>query len=413
MKNFLEKFWAMLNIKNNFAMKVVSLVLAIFFWIFVMDKENPIVTRTFYNVPIAYAGQTDPGLVVSSAPTYYSNIEISGRRNSVLATRSDSFILKVNLSGLKDGRNEAKIEYSTHLNDINIDRVSPSNVVVTLEKVIDVEKPVFYNRISDFDDSLSRSEILIEPTAVMVTGPRSLVAGVTSVIANVEVSEIQRSTEIDIPLIPINSLGEKVEGVSLARDSASVKIKAVREKVVPFTYEYRDDTDKNHKVIRFIVSTNTVRIVGDPDIVDGIDSLKAIPVVITSPDNASGILEFQSINGLTILNADKIRYQAEYEESSEADLNFVAKDFAFVNLSDGLVATVDESTVVVVHIKGIRDVVEKVKVQDFSLSLDLKDLDAGEHLVVPRLQYLLQDEIDYEILEEMPIKVVITKKTEE
>lgn len=413
MKKFLEKFWALLNIKNNFAMKVVSLILAIFFWIFVMDKENPIVTRTFYNVPIVYAGYADPGLVVSSAPTYYSNIEISGRRNSVLATRSDSFVLKVNLSGLKDGRNEATIEYSTHLNDINIDRVSPSNVVVTLEKVIDVEKPVYYNRISDFDDSLSRSEITIEPTATLVTGPRSVVAGVTALIANVDVSEIRRSTEIDIPLIPINSLGEKVEGVSMPRDSAKVKIKAVREKVVPFTYEYRDDTDKNHKVIRFIVSANTVRIIGDPDIIDEIDSLKAIPVVITRPDNAEGILRFQPIDGLTVLNADQIRYQAEYEESLEADLKFTAKDFAVINLAEGLVATADEFAEVVVHIKGVKDVVEKTKIRDFSLSLDLKDLEAGEHFVVPRLEYLSEAGLFFEIPEVTPVKVIITKKTEE
>lgn len=413
MKTFFGKFLAMLNIKNNFAMKVISLVSAIFFWIFVMDTENPVVTRTFYNVPIVYAGEADPGLVISNAPTYYSNIEISGRRNSVLASRSESFVLKVNLSGLKDGSNEAEIEYSTHLNDINIDRVSPSSVVVTLEKVIRVEKPVYYNKISNFDSSLSRSELTIEPTKMMVTGPRSLVAGVSSVIANIDVSEIEGSSQIEIPLFPVNSLGEKVEDVTLEKESALITVHAVREKEVPFIYEYHDNSDENHNLTRFIISANTVKIIGDPSVVDAISSLKADPIVVTGPEDASGNVEFEPIEGVTFLNAEGIRYQAEFAEIIEKNLRLTSNDFKYELLSDGFVAKVDSSSELIIVVRGLKETVDMIKTSDFGVKLDLNQLEEGEHMIAPTVEYLGREQITYKVLTDTPIKVVITDQAEE
>lgn len=413
MKTFFGKFLAMLNIKNNFAMKVISLVSAIFFWIFVMDTENPVVTRTFYNVPIVYAGEADPGLVISNAPTYYSNIEISGRRNSVLASRSESFVLKVNLSGLKDGSNEAEIEYSTHLNDINIDRVSPNSVVVTLEKVIRVEKPVYYNKISNFDSSLSRSELTIEPTKMMVTGPRSLVAGVSSVIANIDVSEIEGSSQIEIPLFPVNSLGEKVEDVTLEKESALITVHAVREKEVPFIYEYHDNSDENHNLTRFIISANTVKIIGDPSVVDAISSLKADPIVVTGPEDASGNVEFEPIEGVTFLNAEGIRYQAEFAEIIEKNLRLTSNDFKYELLSDGFVAKVDSSSELIIVVRGLKETVDMIKTSDFGVKLDLNQLEEGEHMIAPTVEYLGREQITYKVLTDTPIKVVITDQAEE
>lgn len=413
MKKFFEKYVAMLNIKNNFAMKILSLVLAILFWIFVMDTENPIVTRTFYNIPVVYVGEPDSGLVVSSAPNYYSNIEISGRRNSVLATRTDSFVLKVHLAGLKDGKNEAVIEYTAPSNDIHIDRVSPSNVVITMEKVITVEKPVYYNKISSFEESLSGSEITIDPTTMSITGPRSLVADVSSLIANIDVSEIKESGQVEIPLIPVNSLGEKVEGITFERESALLTIRAIREKTVPFTYEYRDETDERHRLIRFIVSKNTVSIVGDPEDVDRVTSLKANPIVITGKDDATGNIEFEKIEGITILRPDQIHYQAEFVEIMERDLQFTAKDFQMKDIGDGLIATVDESAATLIRIKGTENAVNQVSPGDFRLTLDAKNLEEGEHYILPKAEYLSATDIQFQILAETPIKVVITKKTEE
>lgn len=44
---------------RNTAPKVLSLVFALVFWIFVMDNVNPEMTRVFDNVPVELVGKTN------------------------------------------------------------------------------------------------------------------------------------------------------------------------------------------------------------------------------------------------------------------------------------------------------------------------------------------------------------------
>lgn len=413
MKKLIQKILSVLNIKHDLTLKFISLVLAIFFWIFVMDKENPIVTRTFYNIPVSYAGEVKDGLVISSAPKYYSNIEVSGRRNSVLATKSDAFDLRIDLSVLNDGKNEAEIEYIPNFNDISIDRVSPSVVSVVLEKIIRTEKPVYYALTSSFPDSLAKSEVSIEPSQVTITGPRSLVAAVVSLTANVDAASIADSAAFEVELIPVNSLGERVEGVTPEVSVATVQVKSVREKSVPVVYEYEDKTGENLEFMRFIVSSGTAVIQGSPRVIDGIESLKTEKVVIESLETAAGTFVFVPVEGVTILNADQFKYRAEYTEYIETDFPYPVTGIRLDGLADGYEVRFGDLSELTVRIRCEQQTAERLNAKDFRLSLDLTGLEEGEHLLKPDLHYPTGEKLSCRLLPEESVKVTIVKTTQE
>lgn len=406
MKNVLGKILSIFNLRQDLTLKLVSLLLAVLFWAFVMDKENPVITRTFYNLPVTYTGELKNDLVIASAPKYYSNVEITGRRNSVLATRSDSIGLYVNLSALKDGTNNPLVEYSTKLNDITITKIYPENVRVDLEQVISAPKSVVYTFSTPFQEAYADSTIFISPSELIVNGPRSLVAGVTALHTQLNAAEITESKDFQLVVEPVNSLGERVEGVWLSSNTVTATVRSIKERTVPVSYRYVDETGDNYELSRFTLGANYVVIKGEPEVVDGIAKIEAIPVVITDPKNARGTLQIEPIQGVSIQGIEQLTYSAEFIEFVERELEFGFSDLAFENLGEDLaVEAVDVR--IVIRVRGAKSELEKIGKDNFQLRVDLAGLEEGAHDVDATVTAELPSKVTHEVVSGIPLNIQI------
>ncbi len=412
MKKFLKSLLSMFNFRHESATKIISILLAVLFWIFVMDKENPVITRVFYNVPVSYAGSVDSELVISSAPKYYANVEISGRRNSVLAVRSDYLSLSIDLSKLVEGTNNAEIDISSTFNDVTVVGISPSNAAVVLEKVISAAKPVNYYLTAPFDETLSTSVVKVNPTQVVVSGPRSLVSRVVELVGYIDASEISESKTFELLVTPIDSMGEAVNGVSTSGNTVTAMISAVRTKTVPVKVDYTDETDEGYELHEFKLDATEAKISGDPQYVDSVSELRASPVAVTGNENVAGRLVFDYSQNITIHNEETLTYSAEVLKIENSDLSYDVSEVAIVGLAENLTAKLQEGFNITITLRGIAPAISGIKKSDFSLSVDLSGYDAGTHTVELRIepaQNLITEntKFTYELTAGSPINVQI------
>lgn len=379
MKKFFAKLLSIFNFKHEAAIKLISILLAILFWVFVMDKENPVITRVFYNIPVSYVGELGEDLVVSSAPRYYANVEVSGRRNSVLAARSDYIKLTVDYADLVDGSNKAVVEISSNLTDVSIVSVNPSNVPVVLEKIISAEKPVTYYYSAPFDDTLKSSYIRVNPAQMVVSGPRSLVGRVVELAGYIDASTISESKTFELLVTPVDSMGEVVNGVSVTGNTVTAAISAVRTKTVPIAAQFEDETDEGYELNGYTLSKTEAVISGDPEYIDAVSELRADTVVVSGFESVKGNLIFNVSDGINIQDADEFTYSAEVLKIETAEFVYSPDEIKLIGLGDLQRAVLPDDYAAVITIRGFLREIQDVSKSDFELSLDLSGYEDGVH----------------------------------
>jgi len=87
-------------ITHNFEIKLVSVVMASLFWLYVMGGGD---VETRVQVPVVYSGLAD-GLTVVEKPPEALDVEMRGSRLALLKLKADTPRAVLDLSGVREGR---------------------------------------------------------------------------------------------------------------------------------------------------------------------------------------------------------------------------------------------------------------------------------------------------------------------
>lgn len=431
MKKVLKKIGSVFNFKHEPVLKIVSVLLALVFWVFVMDQENPITSRVLYSVPVSYVGEVPADYVVVDSPNYYSSVEIKGRRNAVLAARPSDFTLTIDLTKLREGSTITDIQSTNILEDVEIVSLKPSTGKVVIEKIISESKPVQYALSSKFEDSLARSVITLSPSEVVVSGARSVVNRVKNLQLVIDAASIGESKIFEAVIVPRDNNGGIVEDVRLGRKSVTVTVQAIREKAVRVEAKYEAEIADGFAIESFVVPNETAIIYGDANLVDSISVIEAEPPMITGSESIEDALVFNLPEGVFIQEPEKLVYRATIKPIVERELFIDGMEMAVENLGEGLVAEItpppseseeegeepETSWPITILIRGLESEIRKIHADDFELSVDLAELTPGVYevpVIVKAVGNAEDNEkIEYEVTLGEMVPITITEETEE
>ena len=156
---------------------ILSLVIAICIWGYVIGETNPVDTRTFRSVPIQLVNEEslqEKGLAVLETSDTEMNITIIGTRADISSISEREIAATVNLADAAKGETELKIDL--HIPDsVEIENKSLNKITVIVEesrsKKVDVE--VDYQGSFAEDEEPITVDMSREP--VVVSGPVSQV----------------------------------------------------------------------------------------------------------------------------------------------------------------------------------------------------------------------------------------------
>ncbi|MBS7526017.1 hypothetical protein KHM83_04965 [Fusibacter paucivorans] len=380
-KNLPKAFFS-INLNHNTGTKIFSLVLAILFWVFVMDQVDPEITKVIESVPVQLINQQEldqNDLIIMDQHDYFVNVEITGRRNNVLNTSKSSIYLWADMRNVKKGSNILQINKTINSEAVAIKTLIPNEIVLSIDQIVSIPKPVRVTISGNYQDGFYQSGMTISPEEVKVNGPESVVNQVAYLGGTLNVSNIDSDTTKEISLVPYDNDGEMVTGVTLDESYSSVTINVGMEKMIPVQPVINGAPMDGFEVVSTTISPVYTMVSGNEAVVSSLSEVFAEPINLKGEEASSFIVE-KSIDlppGVkSNVENNMVQIEVLIEPIITKEFNFNVKDIPIVNLSDTLRTNLNENTGTInIKVKDLESIINNLSKDDIHLSINFGIVD--------------------------------------
>lgn len=371
---------------------IISLILAITIWFYVVGEMNPTTNKTYRNIPITLINtQTleKDGLAVVSTSDSEMSITITGKRSAVNDVRTADITATVDVSEAAEGDNQLRINISVPSN-VEVKDQSLNRVTVNVQELVSAEKPVQILYSGKSGSGKEATTTSVDPETVTVSGAQSQVDKVSYVKGVVDVADIKTSeTVISTRLTAVDSSGKTVKNVTLSQSKANVKTVLYYKKEVALKVSVTGADSGN--VVRTYEAPSTIRIKGPKDTVESISTVTADEVDLSGVTKSTDItlnlnlpegvvLTEESEDPVLSVTVKNGTSDTEEEKTTTKAFTLDGKDVKTSNLPDGLEAEITTESVKV-KVSGTQSQLAKIEEDDIILTASCGNLDEGTHSV--------------------------------
>lgn len=394
-KNLPRAFFT-INLSHNTGLKLFSLILALLFWVYVMDQVDPEITRVFENVPIQLINLQEldqNNLKIMNQHDYFVNVEVVGRRNNVINLNSKSIYLWTDMRGVKKGTNTLSINKTINSEAVTIKTIIPNNIVLQVDQIVSLPKPVRVSVTGDYTSDIYQEGITVSPDEIKVTGPESIVNTVAYLGGSINVSNLTANLAKDISLIPYDYDGEIVNGVTLDNNYTNVTLVLGKTKNVELHAVVEGDPKEGYKVVSYKTIPAFISIKGDVDAVNAVEYITPEKITLKGTEESTFIIEKDLVlpEGVTTDSVEgPVQVEVEVEQLQTKEFTFAAKDLPIVNLSEEYTTDLAQNDQLInVKIREIESIVKALSKTDIHLALNFSNVDKPG---VYRLKVTLSDQ---------------------
>lgn len=373
---------------------VLSILIAVALWVFVVYNTNPTTTETYRELPITVTNEEDlmnNDLAVSALSQSSLRVVVEGRRVD-LQNLSDSDVrATVDVADAGRGQNLLAVHVSTPSN-ITVKTQSVNSIEVTVEDLVTktVEtKPLF-------DDETMSEPVVTEQSVdeVEVRGAASLVERVAYAKLPLHSDEvIQEEKTFEVKPVPIDRQGNEISFVDV--NPSSVTVKAIDGEIKTVNLKVNVSNAENDNLRRTYDAPTTMKVKGLPEDLTEIDSVETETVDL-SDINSTQEVSLTPILPKGVYAADESRFlkmtvTVEYFETKTFEIP--ASQIKVVGKAQGLAATVQDSVTVVA--KGLREDLDALTAGEIHVTVSAAGLEAGTHEV--QAEVANRDKIHYSL----------------
>ncbi|MEA4900695.1 YbbR-like domain-containing protein [Desulfitobacterium sp.] len=310
-------------LKRNLGYKIVSLLLAILFWLWVTNT-NTTPTQTLngdqtLTVTLVTKNIPSNSIVMTKLPSV--RVRLKGNNPSV---NVNDLYTYVDLSGADPGEHQYTIQMDP-IPGVQIVELTPKTVNLTIDTVQEKMLPVQANITGTPAEGLMAGEPIIKPSIVNVRGPGSVLAGLDKVTVEMSIAEATESVTKSLPIMFRDKQGQSIFSSAPNMETLFASPGSV-EVIVPIMAK-----DAASKTIPVSIKSE-----GEPAVGMNLRSLQAVPdrvQVWGKPGDLNAInaldLGTVSIAGLSEnktfqINSEKVNLPAGVSMSSGTNFTVVA-----------------------------------------------------------------------------------------
>lgn len=363
---------------------VLSIVLAICLWAYVVGEINPIAERTVKNVEIKFTNSEvieQYGLAMSKSSAYSIDVQISGSRAEISRIDSDDISATVDLSSALKGENELNVSVKAP-DGVSVTKKSMSKVSVTIEDLDSKEVPVTISYTGELEKPNECETVSTSFDTVEVKGAESLVRSVTEASGKIDVSKVgEEATKNVCDLTPVDKNGKKVERVELSNRSVVVESIISKIKTVKLNVTVTDNSTDG--LNRKVSMPKEVILAGRSSDLKKIDSITADAIDITNVSDGSKIVLNLNLPEGIILSEknDDMVAVVSAESLIEKSFTFSSQDIDLQGASESGKYSFDSDFSVTVTIRDKKSVIDSISKDDITITADVSGLDSGTYSV--------------------------------
>lgn len=414
---------------------MISIILAFFIWLGIMNVSDPTTVRTISGIPITF---TNTSYIESKGQSFEPvegndrvSVRVSGNRSVVERLTSANVTAVADLTQVVDfNSSPVMVPVSVSVPGVDTEDITviPSNVQIELEEM--KSKDFVLNPTEEDTVPASGYEVgtmTANPEKITIRGSESLIDRIDKVNAVVDVSGLTTDTDLSATIKIYDKNGDQLSDsqmsfLTLSVDESSIKVHTVLYSVdsdVKVTAETYGTPADGYQIGDITLTPNTIQVVGDADSLDAFkkagntititEDSEAINVGGASSDVSAsvdieqflpdGIRLASGISGTIVATVKILPYGSR---AISLDVNTISKN----NLGAGLNAVMTDPELDI-RVQGPAGALKNLTVSQIHASVDLSGKGEGTYFVP--VQITLPE--GFSLVQQVQTNVTISKTT--
>lgn len=404
------------KIMNNFALKLLAVVVAILVWVVVVNLEDPYASKTFRNITVKILNEE----AIASLDKVY---EVqSGGIISVKASARQSVLAKLSASDIVA---EADLSSLSLTNAVTIKLSCPKYenislqpdvemLKITLEDEATAQFKVDVNTVGTLPDGFALGDVIVRPNLIKVSGAQSLIERISEVRVEVDVSNMTEDFKKRVEPKAYDANGKLMDDTRLTFSSTEVRVSVrINEtKEVPVNIITTGELHTGYHLISVEYEPKQLQITGNEDTLSKITEI-SIPLDISDrstdletellltdylPDGVSVVGEVNSVN---------LKLTISKQEPQKVRIPLSSIEIRNLDEDMELEYEMDNTYIEILAIQFTNIENQEIQPSDFKPYIDCLDLKEGNHELLVKFEETFNE---IQVLSEIKVKVSIKIK---
>ncbi len=371
---------------NNFFVKLFCLFLAVLLWLVVMDYENPVVTREIKGVKYEIHGLEElnkRGIIIENVDKKTVDITIKGTWNNVMSFKPDDIKSYIDVGDYNVGK--ASINVISVVNDIgvSIKESKPLKINVVFDEVVEREKNIKVVLDGKVKEGLKVEKFDSFNKKIMVRGPLNRVNKIVHLEAKINIDKKEKSFIENVELVAKDSKGEVLKNIDIKKSVLDIYVPIYIEKNLPVEVKTKGKVSKDYGIFSSDTEPASIKVKIDTDKYKGDKKLKTEVIDVTNKQiSFKKEVSIEQEDGLTFLDKSNVKVFIKIEPKETRKIKIPVDKITFVGKnSEYDYKVLFDKKEVVLNIIDVTSNIAKIKDNDFTLEIDLKNKEKGKHKV--------------------------------
>jgi len=396
--------------KKEVTIKIMSVLIAIIFWLFVNNTSNPFTDRTF-SVPLKIENQDyleRNGYILMNINTTNIDIVVRGRKEALDKVRASDIKVSLDMSQVKSVY-DRKLQITPpelDQKDVKIVSYSPSSIDVMLSRKKSASIPVELKS----NITMKPGYVLLNTTYSPNTMPfyleESIIDSIDKVVANLDIKDLDRDTTAEVQCKVYDKEGKEIPDLTSGLSKVTVKIEVAKE--VPVSLVTRGKLAADYIETLRVIEPVKALLTGPADVLSRISEIKTEPVDIDKIEgNYRGTIPLVVPEGVKLVNTPKeITVNINVEKLVTRNIEITQDDISILNAkNDGTLSYDIKTENLTLQIKGRQEDVNAVRKENMKPAVDVAGLGEGNHRL--SLNVILPQQV--KLTQQHSVEVIITK----
>jgi len=367
------------------------------------------------NVPIV-ADYNEENFVVEGIPES-ADIVLMGRKSDLyLAEQLGDHKLTLDLTDVSEGTHKVNIKYNNPINTLDY-KLDPSRITLVVYEKVSESKTLTTDILNTdkLNSTLVISNIALSKNDAIVKSYREKLDTVASVKAIVDVNALNANSAgtyslENVKLVAYNEIGTEISDVEIVPSTVTATVTVTSpSKVVPVNVVPVGEPANGSAISSISSNVNNVTLYGEESVLNTISEIEVEIDVSGLSSNKTYQETIVKPSGVRSMSETAITIKVEMEKESSKEFENIPITFKNLDTSKYIVqATQDQVTSVTVIVKGVDDVLNKLKPEDITAYIDLANLTEGT-FSVPVMVSGVDNKLTY-TSRTTSVEIVIKKK---
>lgn len=405
---------------NNLGIKILSICLAAFFWIVIVNIDDPVKTRTFSNVPVQVINES----TLTSKNKAYDilsgdmvDFTVTGKRTQLEKLKKSDFIVTADLSQLTPPFDTIKINVEcTKYSDLEISMGKVSTMKISLEDIISEQFSVKVVTSGNPAPGYAADKTEVSPVLLKVSGAESIVQEIADVKVLVDISGVSEDvTKIVVPKA-YNEKGIEIDSSKLTFSYHEIKVTVsiLETKTIPVVLTQTGEVAYGYQLEDVAYEPQEIEIKGSSSMLNKITS---IPISVDinelreDKEYTISVREILEEYNVSVVDSDmeNIVVKVTVQKLIEKTFSVSKNDIIIDNLSEGLTSEfADDGLSYTIKLMGLEEDINNLTAASLTPRIDLRGLGVGRYEV--ELKVVVPDTI--KVLSASTVTVRLTKEDE-